>query len=509
MKKVCLFLLLLPCICGYARHERGLIGNIKAENYPEVSFVWNDRDPNPKNKSRFELRQNNEPLEFGFKHLPKSNADIPNKNRYILFLWEDMAIHGNSGFIRKLLTDFLNGTTLASGDKFNVAIFNRYQEVKLLNENFTSDVKVLSREVNNHVASRESFPNPPQFIRASRLFWAVTYGLDLLKNEMPDGNIGAIVVITVGLNASLSGNNDHFIPVNKALEYDIPVYAIKWSAVDDRTDKNIDNLVPLTFGQVSAPNEVAIDRLRQFYNEMNRRHYGNDYEFTFTPVAKRNFQSHKIELWIDNNKARDLNLDVSFSMWIKENQPLFIILIVSLLVLIAALTWWIIDRNKKRKEKIAEEIAEAERKAREAKRIAAEAKAAAEALEQEIKDKVIADEKNAQEEAERKELERLLNLMSKKNMFPRLQCVAGNDIKNYTIQKPVTTIGRSSENDIVLSEATVSRYHARIVFDGGGFEIINISETSKPTVNRQPVEQTTLRSGDIIGLGKANITFYL
>ncbi|MCH5243473.1 MAG: FHA domain-containing protein, partial [Lentimicrobiaceae bacterium] len=105
--------------------------------------------------------------------------------------------------------------------------------------------------------------------------------------------------------------------------------------------------------------------------------------------------------------------------------------------------------------------------------------------------------------------ERLRRLMEVKNIFPRLKCRVGANTFTYQIDKPQTRIGREQDNDLILSNEKVSRHHAEIIFNGSGFEIIDKRSTNKVIVNGQFVERATLKSGDIIGLGKVVITFYI
>lgn len=72
------------------------------------------------------------------------------------------------------------------------------------------------------------------------------------------------------------------------------------------------------------------------------------------------------------------------------------------------------------------------------------------------------------------------------------------------------TIGRDpSRCQLVLGEEAVSREHARIMPSGddAGVTVRNLSGTNATYVNDQPVREATLRSGDLIKVGSAVITF--
>ena len=93
--------------------------------------------------------------------------------------------------------------------------------------------------------------------------------------------------------------------------------------------------------------------------------------------------------------------------------------------------------------------------------------------------------------------------------FPRLQCRDGANNFTYKIATPRTTIGRDSDNNLILLHPTVSRYHAEIVSTSAGFEIIDKDSSNKVIVNGQFFQRTMLKNGDIIGLGEAVLTFYV
>jgi pSer/pThr/pTyr-binding forkhead associated (FHA) protein len=58
-----------------------------------------------------------------------------------------------------------------------------------------------------------------------------------------------------------------------------------------------------------------------------------------------------------------------------------------------------------------------------------------------------------------------------------------------------------------LNSAKVSRYHARIEFNGSGFEVIDTQSTNKVNLNGMNVDRAVLKSGDRIILGDVIVTF--
>lgn len=63
------------------------------------------------------------------------------------------------------------------------------------------------------------------------------------------------------------------------------------------------------------------------------------------------------------------------------------------------------------------------------------------------------------------------------------------------------TIGRQPDNHLILRDSRVSRKHAEIVREGGGFAIVDLGSSHGVLVNGQRVESAKLKSGDWIEFG--------
>lgn len=69
------------------------------------------------------------------------------------------------------------------------------------------------------------------------------------------------------------------------------------------------------------------------------------------------------------------------------------------------------------------------------------------------------------------------------------------------LDKPVFTIGRNSENDLYLLTPSISRQHAEIVFEDGGYYLVDKASKSGSYVNDQRINRTLLRHLDRIQFG--------
>jgi len=70
-----------------------------------------------------------------------------------------------------------------------------------------------------------------------------------------------------------------------------------------------------------------------------------------------------------------------------------------------------------------------------------------------------------------------------------------------------TCLGRGRDNDVVLPDISVSRRHALLRREGGGYLLVDQGSGNGTRVNGRPVEQARLRSGDRILLGDAVVEF--
>lgn len=78
----------------------------------------------------------------------------------------------------------------------------------------------------------------------------------------------------------------------------------------------------------------------------------------------------------------------------------------------------------------------------------------------------------------------------------------------YRIERPILHIGRHGDNDIVVNDRRVSRYHAEIRFERGQFVMYDLGSLNGIGINgrltRGPV---VLQDGDIVGVGNHEFIF--
>lgn len=75
--------------------------------------------------------------------------------------------------------------------------------------------------------------------------------------------------------------------------------------------------------------------------------------------------------------------------------------------------------------------------------------------------------------------------------------------KIFPVEGDIITIGRESENQIVINDAEVSRKHSQLILQGGKYILSDLGSTNGTFVNGQRLTgQHILQPGEIISLGE-------
>jgi hypothetical protein len=116
-------------------------------------------------------------------------------------------------------------------------------------------------------------------------------------------------------------------------------------------------------------------------------------------------------------------------------------------------------------------------------------------------------DKAKQDELQRTEVYRVVKNTG--DVPPKLLRFANGENAGETviIRRPVISIGRALDNDVIIDSAEVSRHHARIEVRDGQYEIIDLGSTNGTAVNGRPANQTRLSHGDRITFGTVAMDF--
>jgi hypothetical protein len=77
--------------------------------------------------------------------------------------------------------------------------------------------------------------------------------------------------------------------------------------------------------------------------------------------------------------------------------------------------------------------------------------------------------------------------------------------RELTIPAKGARLGRATENDISIADATMSRFQCRMYFRDSFLHVMDLGSTNETLVNNQPVSDTILRFGDEVLIGESVI----
>ncbi|MHC5019838.1 MAG: FHA domain-containing protein, partial [Planctomycetota bacterium] len=88
-----------------------------------------------------------------------------------------------------------------------------------------------------------------------------------------------------------------------------------------------------------------------------------------------------------------------------------------------------------------------------------------------------------------------------------LKLKSENGEENFALGTQSLTIGRNPKNDIVLLDRTISRQHARVSYEDGGWILTDLSSGGGLLINGTRTQNAKLKHGDEIELGDFTFTF--
>jgi DNA-binding NtrC family response regulator len=89
------------------------------------------------------------------------------------------------------------------------------------------------------------------------------------------------------------------------------------------------------------------------------------------------------------------------------------------------------------------------------------------------------------------------------------QCVLGalDSDHEWTFEKGEIRIGSMDDNDVVVRDDTVSRYHCKIVCEDTGYVLVDLRSTNGTFINKVRIREGFLKPGCTIGVGQSQLRF--
>ena len=82
-------------------------------------------------------------------------------------------------------------------------------------------------------------------------------------------------------------------------------------------------------------------------------------------------------------------------------------------------------------------------------------------------------------------------------------------IKEYPIKKPVVTVGRKPDNDIVVDNPAVSSHHCKISLVGEAFYVEDLDSTNGTYLNDKRIVKAGLKNEDVVGLATKHMLVFI
>jgi len=79
--------------------------------------------------------------------------------------------------------------------------------------------------------------------------------------------------------------------------------------------------------------------------------------------------------------------------------------------------------------------------------------------------------------------------------------------QEWTFDKEEIRLGSMDDNDVILNDDTVSRYHCRIVQEDTGYVLIDQRSTNGTFINKVRVREAFLKPGSIVSVGQSQLRF--
>ena len=91
--------------------------------------------------------------------------------------------------------------------------------------------------------------------------------------------------------------------------------------------------------------------------------------------------------------------------------------------------------------------------------------------------------------------------------FPALVVVQGNERKNIVLNRTPFSVGRKVDRDLVIAEPCVSRDHAQIVLEDGGFFLVDLASKYGTFINGERIQRQKLERNDRLEFGASDSSY--
>lgn len=515
MKKIFVLLSSALLAMSLSAQDGEMQGVIITDSFPGVSFVWHEYNPLPLEMSAFDLKENGERVKINVERI-KDTQEKKSFRRSVIILWEDMYCNGNMyEFSKQVLNNFIDNADIKEGwDNIYIASFNRHRNsdrtLKPITDGFIDNSSELHNDINAYRRSTETYS---ELSSQSDVYPAVLEALEIFKQRGEKENeVKGIFVLSAGRPLESSATNSAVEVQKQAKALHIPLYMFQYAVAHGKStvleglgNDTYGKSVVFDSGNFAVNVNYAQKALQIAYRYLPSHYNGQDYRISFRSGQERGGKEVAMELRVKGRVYPVTLLTPKHTIGTWCRKYWYICLLICLVLIACGIGFFLYV--KKQNEIHAADAAKI------GKLNAEQAQTRQKIDEQNARIEQYKAEKGqviimAQKENHKQEM---LDLMQKKNLFPRIQYADQDGNANvYEMHQTEIKIGRGQKMDIRLYNQSVSREHALIRFVGNGFEIEDLKSTNGIVVSGIPVQKTApLHDHDVINLGTALLTFYL
>ncbi|MET0634476.1 MAG: FHA domain-containing protein [Chitinophagaceae bacterium] len=510
----CFLLIIVTLACQQANAQKYLFDadSCSAAGFPVITGQLYHRGYGDLllKEENLEIREDGKPVKFTLKLI--DNKKVSAKKKRVLFLienhYQQKGIAQRNFFANVINTGIHN--SILPGDQFMIATFDWQRSGKYIFpafEQFTDDTGIIRSSLKSIVPPATLFNKQEGSDINSALNEAIQY-----LSPVNTSAATAIILFSDDLDNSV-GKIVNLDIRNKALQANIPIYAVSYAMYSRYNPVMRDEICIPTYGRyfISPGNNIpeAAGELKRFLDGIVRDYEGSTFRFSFNSASQKNGQKLNLLFNIKNTATADAEtLQVpapSTAEKISRNLTAVIAGVVALLVLLSLIVFFI-RRNRKQRIQQNQQLLETRTELSKQSELREKEKQATQSelniIRQKETDKLAEDKRLAEES-------RLRQLMLVSGAFPSLHYSYKDTNGKVDVTSPLFTIGRDKSNSFYIQLDTVSRKHATILFDESGFyTIIDHASSNGTYVNGEKIIQASLKSDDHIQIGDINLIFH-
>ena len=409
-------------------------------------------------------------------------------------------------FVKKAINKFLLG--LNKNYRVNVCYYlksNSEGMLRKLSSEFTNDFQSLITDLNSKVYKiRDHSP-------VTDVYKVVYECLEYIGNKTNLPSDKSIILISTGNNNGTSAFSIHECE-EKANNTGIIINSIGLRSATQNAVDNLKILSEKTNGIYHFAKDQ--DDLTLALQQISGKYYSNDlpkdheYQLLYKSNAKITDDSVNIGVTYSGNEQKamyDVSAGQSQKSFIQKNRILLYVIGAAIILFSIFLIVFLKNRSKAKENALrtqAEKRLEEERLRVMQEGITSEKTTASAEVHGSSQDTVVSGNLNSERAKENLSRTKVAGIK-----VPQLTVLQNGVRETYSLKELNTSLGRNSDNDIIIPDSTVSGKHAIVSIENNKIYIKDNNSTNGTFVNDNKVTRSELFDKDTIRLGKVAIQY--